>query len=106
MGSMSYIQWIIFAVIAYGVYRMFVRGKGPAKYCKTCGTTGPTTTRTRGSIWIEIVLWLCFIVPGLIYSLWRLTTKQQVCGACESTEIVPVDSPVAVAARQQLGAKL
>jgi len=26
--------------------------------------------RTRGSILIEIVLWLCFLVPGLIYFIW------------------------------------
>ena len=42
----------------------------------------PGKTVTRGSIWIEIILWLCLIVPGLIYSIWRLTTRRQVCSAC------------------------
>ena len=34
-------------------------------HCMTCGTDGGDKTRTRGGILIEIVLWLCFIVPGL-----------------------------------------
>jgi hypothetical protein len=43
---------------------------------------------------IEIVLWLCFIFPGLLYSLWRLTTRKQVCRECESPDVVPVTSPL------------
>lgn len=68
-------------------------------YCVTCGATGAPRKHTKGSFLIELFLWLCLIVPGLIYSLWRLTTRQMVCGTCGSAEIIPPTSPRAVAAR-------
>lgn len=66
-----------------------------AKFCTTCYAISKPRTKTPGSILIEIVLWLCFLVPGIIYSLWRLTNRQEVCGRCGSVTLVPVDSPVA-----------
>ncbi len=48
---------------------------------------------TSGSIAIEIVLWLAFLIPGLIYSIWRLTTRRDACAACGSAELVPENSP-------------
>jgi hypothetical protein len=61
--------------------------------CTNCGHTGNPTKHTRGSFLIELVLWLTFIVPGLIYSLWRLTTKERVCRKCGSSNLVPADTP-------------
>lgn len=62
--------------------------------CKDCGTTGHAQRVTRGSLLIEIVLWLCFLIPGLLYSLWRLSTRYSACRACGSKNIVPLASPV------------
>jgi len=62
--------------------------------CKHCGTVAEPANETPGSMAIEVVLWLCFLVPGLIYSLWRLSRRHPVCTACGSREIVPVDTPV------------
>lgn len=62
--------------------------------CKDCGTVDRPARVTKGSIWIEIILWLCFLVPGVIYSIWRLTTRHDSCGACGSKSIVPLDSPI------------
>lgn len=62
--------------------------------CSRCGTKAKPKTRVKGGMGTEIVLWLLFIVPGVIYSIWRLTTKTKVCPACESEELVPPDSPV------------
>lgn len=64
------------------------------RICTTCGAQGIPKTRVKGSIGIEIVLWLCFLVPGLIYSIWRLTTKEKVCSTCGANTLVPIDSPV------------
>jgi hypothetical protein len=64
------------------------------RVCKECGTVAKPRSDTPGSILIELVLWLCFIVPGLIYSFWRISKRRQVCPACESPNIVPLDSPV------------
>ena len=69
-------------------------------FCTTCHTVGKQKRETRGSFVIELALWLMLIVPGLIYSLWRLTTRRNVCRACGSPNIVPTTSPVA---RQALG---
>jgi hypothetical protein len=61
--------------------------------CTMCETTDHPKKRTKGSFGIEVVLWLAMIIPGLIYSLWRLTTTAKVCKACGSENIVPADSP-------------
>jgi len=44
-------------------------------YCKNCGFVGVPKMFVRGSFFIELVLWVCFIIPGIIYSIWRLTNK-------------------------------
>ena len=62
--------------------------------CSQCGHVGSSQTAVKGSFLIEIVLWLCFIVPGLIYSLWRSTSRYKKCPVCGSTNMIPVDSPV------------
>ena len=64
------------------------------RVCKQCGTVAEPKSDTPGSFLIEVVLWLCFLVPGLIYSLWRLSRRRLVCPACGSGELVPVDTPV------------
>jgi hypothetical protein len=61
--------------------------------CTQCGCTG-TESHTKGSFLIELVLWLFMCVPGLIYSIWRLTTRGQVCSACKTDRLVPANSPV------------
>lgn len=63
------------------------------KICTRCLVVGQVRRVTRGSLLIELILWLVFIVPGLIYSIWRLTTRYAACKACGSTELVPVSSP-------------
>ena len=61
--------------------------------CTRCASTGNTRTATPGSFVIELLLWLFFIVPGLMYSVWRITSRKEVCGACGSDQLVPADSP-------------
>lgn len=62
--------------------------------CSSCGHVGSSHTAVKGNILIEIVLWLCFIVPGLIYSLWRSSSRHKTCPVCGSTNMIPVDTPV------------
>lgn len=104
MSSFSTTHWVIVGLIVFAIYKALSSNKaGKPMYCKACGNNGPTTAKTPGSLWIELVLWLCFIVPGLIYSLWRLSARKQVCASCGSPDLVPPDSPVAIASRKQLG---
>lgn len=64
-------------------------------YCTACGTVAKPAKKTPGSFLVELVLWLFFLLPGLVYSLWRLSNKKKVCPACGSEVLVPTTSPVA-----------
>mgnify|MGYP001600827589 CR=1 FL=1 len=62
--------------------------------CTSCGFTGEPSTVTKGSFFIELVLWLCLLIPGLIYSIWRLSSKYEACPKCQQNTIIPVESPM------------
>ena len=65
------------------------------KVCTACGHLGTPKTHTEGSILIEIILWCTFLVPGLLYSLWRMTSGRKiVCEKCGNSTLVPKDSPM------------
>jgi predicted permease len=72
-----------------------IRGEttGSSFICTRCGVVQDPATAVKGSMLIELVLWLMFIVPGLIYSLWRLSSKHTKCRACGATELIPMNSP-------------
>lgn len=65
-----------------------------ARICKQCGTLNLKGDALPGSGWIELVLWLCYIVPGIIYSIWRRNKKNAACEACGSRELVQIGTPV------------
>lgn len=74
------------------------------RLCLKCGKTGVPTRKVAGSGLIEIILWLLFLVPphvwgfaGVIYSIWRRNAAKRVCDSCGGTDLVPVDSPTAIA---------
>lgn len=50
---------------------------------------------TKGSLWIEILLWCALIVPGLVYALWRMRTRYEACPACGSKDMIPLGTPAA-----------
>lgn len=88
----------VFYVI-YKLIRNLFAGSGKISatgslICPSCGSRGEPKTITKGSTAIELILWLCFIVPGLIYSIWRLTTRQSGCPACGNIGMIPANSPV------------
>ena len=62
--------------------------------CTSCGYVGFSRTITKGSILIELILWLCLLIPGIIYSIWRHTTRYQACSSCLQSTIIPADSPM------------
>lgn len=61
--------------------------------CTLCGFVGKPKKVVKGSLFFEILLWLLFIIPGLIYSIYRLSSKQIVCEKCLNPSIIPIDSP-------------
>ena len=72
-------------------------------FCTACGHQGKPESDTPGSIWIEVVLWLCFLIPGLIYSIWRLNKRHDVCTSCGRGDLIPANSPKAMAQKKQMG---
>jgi len=74
--------------------------------CQDCGFSGKPKMKTKGSIWVEIALWLLFLFPGLIYSIWRLTSKYQACPKCEAPRMIPMDSPRGKKLRAEMVAEL
>jgi len=59
--------------------------------CKLCGNKGVAKKNTPGSILIELILWLFFIIPGLFYSCWRVSKRELVCTNCgKSSHLVPI----------------
>ena len=67
----------------------------PQYVCKDCGTVGPRVTVVKGHFVVELLLWCCFGVPGLIYTTWRVLTKTNGCGSCGSKNMISVSSPMA-----------
>ncbi len=61
--------------------------------CADCGSRDSQRTVTNGSFWIELLLLVFFILPGLIYGLWRLTTRHKACAKCGSKRLIPLDTP-------------
>lgn len=67
------------------------------KYCTTCGDINNGKRKVPGTFLVELALWLLFLFPGLIYSLWRVSSAKRVCRRCESPTLIPLDSPIAQA---------
>lgn len=67
---------------------------GKAQICSSCGHVGNPKKVVKGSILIELFLWLCFLLPGLFYSIWRLTSKHMACPECGSQNMIPISSPM------------
>lgn len=61
--------------------------------CTTCGSPDPPKTVTPESILVEAFLFLCGIVPGLLYGVWRAGNRHKACRHCGGKGFAPADSP-------------
>ena len=68
--------------------------------CGNCGTVAEPKSITKGSFAVEIILWLCFILPGMLYSVWRLASRHKGCPKCGQNNMIPLDSPRGIALRK------
>ena len=69
------------------------------KHCLQCGHEGVPQRIMPGSIFMEIILWLMFLIPGLIYSAWRHIAVYDGCALCKSKGLIPISSPRAAQLR-------
>jgi hypothetical protein len=76
----------------------------PNFICASCGHQGRAKTYTKGSVVIELILWIfglttCFflffltlLIP-IVYSIWRLTSRYKACRQCRGP-VIKADSPI------------
>lgn len=57
-------------------------------YCNTCHNYSSIAMR-KGNPWIELVLYLLYIFPGIIYTFWRRWGPPNLCPTCRSGTLVP-----------------
>jgi hypothetical protein len=63
--------------------------------CTICKTISAEPERiVPGSAATEVLLWVIFLLPGVVYSIWRSNAAKNVCPSCHSTAIVPIESPM------------
>jgi hypothetical protein len=63
--------------------------------CTRCGARMMPRRSSHCSAVITVLLLLLWIIPGLLYIGYCMAKSQQICSVCGSSEIVPVNSPVA-----------
>lgn len=105
-SGLSFIGWlgvILLGVALIAAIKGSVGLSGRVYFCTTCGHEGKGRTETRGMLLIEIILWCCMLVPGLIYSAWRHGSKHKVCAQCGASTLVPPNAPIAIATKQFMG---
>ena len=93
---------VLIALAVWAILRALIKKPPPDLICTKCGTQGQPEKRMKGSWVIELILWLCFIIPGMIYTQWRHSSRYSACPVCGGTDLIPLDSPMA----KQLQAKL
>ena len=59
----------------------------PKYYCNSCHNYSANALR-KGNTLIEVVLYLFYIVPGIVYSIWRRNSPPNVCPLCTSANLI------------------
>jgi hypothetical protein len=70
-------------------------GSDEAYLCTHCGKRGYPVLAPRGHVFFEVILWVCYVVPGIIYSIWRRVRTKEVCPFCNHSSMVSSYSPKA-----------
>ena len=82
---MSTTGWILtIGVLIVGVFilsRIAREDKG-LYLCTTCGWQGTPKKKEKGSILIALILLCLFIIPGVIYIIWSISTEHNTCPKC------------------------
>ena len=83
---------ISLAVVWSGVQSVRKSRALKTQACPQCGATGSLYTRAQGSLLIEAMLWMSFLFPGILYSVWRNARRVVRCGQCGKTIDFPARS--------------
>ncbi len=66
---------------------------GAGVVCRSCGRYASVPgQRMPGNLVLEVLLWLFYLIPGIIYSVWRRQDSNAVkfCVGCNGTDLLPV----------------
>lgn len=69
----------------------------PVHYlCTQCGaqTSAPLKV-PPGSPWVALALAVPFVMPGIIYTVWRYSMRRTLCPTCGHAQLIPADAPLA-----------
>ncbi len=72
--------------------------------CMECGCQRDPIQAKRGFLVVELFMWLLYILPGVIYSIWRRVRTQQICSNCRTPSIVLTSSSRAMGMMRMLKA--
>jgi len=64
-------------------------------YCNACHNHS-ANAKMKGNGWVELLLYLLYIAPGLIYSVWRRSGTRNICPVCTKDALVPAASAKSV----------
>jgi hypothetical protein len=64
--------------------------------CRNCGHIGEPERKLKGHFLITLILLLCWIIPGVIYMVWRRSGLRDQCSACASFDVVSENSRIGV----------
>ena len=90
--------WFIPVAIVVGIFLKIREGflsvgKQPECICTHCHTRVTPEVHTPGSGGLELLAWIVFLVPGLLYSLWRRNARTLICPVCHAPNPIPLASP-------------
>lgn len=64
--------------------------------CTQCGAQTSAPLRVApGSSWVTLVLAVPFVVPAIVYAVWRHTSRRDSCPTCGHAQLIPADAPLA-----------
>lgn len=64
--------------------------------CTQCGAETSAPLRLPpGSPWVALALAVPFVIPGVIYTVWRYAMRRSVCPTCGHAALIPGTAPLA-----------
>lgn len=105
-------EFLLMVVVAGVLIYLFTDHKKKVYICKECGSKTYAMRKAAGSSFGELCVWIAGLVfaaltswlilfAPFIYSIWRFVGQKNVCAACESPSIIPIETPLG----QQLAAQ-
>jgi Proteolipid membrane potential modulator len=75
------------------VKKQFGGSTAPLFICTRCHEVIEPKMTVKGSVVVNIWLFICGVLPGIIYAVWRWTSRTKRCPKCGSEDFVPIETP-------------